>query len=77
MSFEVWTPDSGEWLAHWSSWPEREVHAHPGYVALYEDEVTRARCAAWGQEPANLLGPEEGCAWSVSWGSLFLGPPGG
>jgi len=57
VSFEVWTPDSGEWLAHWSSWPEREVHAHPAYVALYEDEVTRARCAAWRSDDGCVLYP--------------------
>ena len=41
MSFHVWSADAPEWLAHWSSWPEREVYAHPGYVALEEDERTR------------------------------------
>jgi hypothetical protein len=36
--FEVLTADDPRWLERWSAWPEREVHAHPEYVRLYEDE---------------------------------------
>ena len=57
MSFELWSADSAEWLAHWASWPEREVYAHPGYVSLYEDGETRALCAAWRSEGGGLLYP--------------------
>jgi hypothetical protein len=45
LSFAVVTPDDERWLACWSAWPEREVHAHPEYVRLYEAEVVRALCA--------------------------------
>jgi len=47
LSFHVWTADAPDWLDHWSWWPAREAWAHPGYAALYEDESTRAHCAAW------------------------------
>ena len=57
MSFHVWTADSAEWLAHWTAWPEHEVYAHPGYVALYEDEHTRALCAAWRSDDGCVLYP--------------------
>jgi Acetyltransferase (GNAT) domain len=42
--FEVLTADDPRWLARWEAWPEREVHAHPEYVRLYESEG-RALCA--------------------------------
>jgi hypothetical protein len=57
VSFELWSADSAEWLAHWSSWPEREVYAHPGYASLYEDGQTRALCAAWRCEGGGVLYP--------------------
>ena len=57
MSFDVWTPAGDEWLAHWAMWPQREIHAHPGYVSLFEDEHTHARCAAWRSEGASVLYP--------------------
>ena len=57
MSFDVWAAGSAEWLAHWSAWPEREVWAHPGYVSLYEDESTRALCAAWRSGEGCVLYP--------------------
>ena len=57
MSFHLWSADSPEWLAHWSSWPAREVYAHPGYVLLYEDEQTRALCAAWRSSDGCVLYP--------------------
>jgi hypothetical protein len=44
LSFAVVTPDDERWLAAWDAWPEREVHAHPEYVRLYEDEG-RPLCA--------------------------------
>ena len=42
--FEVLTADDPGWLARWEAWPEREVHAHPEYVRLYESEG-RPLCA--------------------------------
>jgi hypothetical protein len=57
LSFHVWEADSAEWQAHWLSWPEREVWAHPGYAALYEDELTRALCAAWRSDDGCVLYP--------------------
>lgn len=44
MSFAVLTPDDERWLSAWEAWPEREVHAHPEYVRLYEQDGTRALC---------------------------------
>lgn len=41
MSFDVLTADDPRWLESWQAWPDRELHAHPEYVALYGD----ARCA--------------------------------
>jgi hypothetical protein len=57
VSFELWSADSAEWLSHWSSWPAREVYAHPGYASLYEDDQTRAVCAAWRSEGGGVLYP--------------------
>jgi hypothetical protein len=42
LSFEVLTADDPRWLERWTAWPEREIHAHPEYVALYGE---RALCA--------------------------------
>jgi CelD/BcsL family acetyltransferase involved in cellulose biosynthesis len=43
--FEVLTADDPRWLELWQAWPEREVHAHPEYVRLYEEGGARALCA--------------------------------
>jgi hypothetical protein len=43
--FELLTADDPRWLELWQAWPEREVHAHPAYVRLYEEDGTRALCA--------------------------------
>jgi hypothetical protein len=45
LSFAVVTPDDERWLARWSAWSEREVHAHPEYVRLFEEGGSRALCA--------------------------------
>jgi hypothetical protein len=42
--FEVLTADDPRWLERWQAWPEREVHAHPEYVRLFEGEG-RPLCA--------------------------------
>ena len=57
MSFHVWDAESPEWLDLWSTWPEREVYAHPRYVALYADERSRALCAAWRDVNGCVLYP--------------------
>ena len=57
MSFQVWPAESDEWLALWSSWRGREVWAHPGYAALYEDDTTRALCAAWRSDNGCVIYP--------------------
>lgn len=57
LSFHLWSADSAEWLAHWSAWPGREVYAHPGYVALFEDGATRALCAGWRSDEGSVLYP--------------------
>jgi CelD/BcsL family acetyltransferase involved in cellulose biosynthesis len=46
--FEVLTADDPRWLELWQAWAEREVHAHPEYVRLYEEDGTRALCAVAG-----------------------------
>ncbi|MEX0673506.1 MAG: GNAT family N-acetyltransferase, partial [Gaiellaceae bacterium] len=43
--FAVLTADDPRWLSTWAAWPEREVHAHPEYVRLYEEDGARALCA--------------------------------
>jgi hypothetical protein len=57
LSFHVWSADSAEWLEHWSAWPEREVYAHPGYVALEAGEHARALCAGWRSDEGRVLYP--------------------
>jgi hypothetical protein len=57
LSFHLWSDGSPEWLAHWSAWPRREVYAHPAYVSLYENEGTRALCAAWRSSEGCVLFP--------------------
>lgn len=37
--------DAEAWAEAWSTWPAREVFAHPGYVGLYAEPGVRARCA--------------------------------
>lgn len=33
------------WTNLWSTWPEREVHAHPSYVGLFAESGQRVLCA--------------------------------
>lgn len=56
----VWSTDPGDveqWLEHWHAWPGREVYAHPGYLKLYEDDGSRALCAAWTGAEGTVLYP--------------------
>jgi hypothetical protein len=57
LSFDVLSARSDEWLALWSSWPEREVWAHPGYASLYGDERSRVHCAVWRSDDGCVLYP--------------------
>jgi hypothetical protein len=66
VSFAVLTPDDERWLSAWEAWPEREVHAHPEYVRLYEEDGARALCAVADgvlypfllrQEPVDIVTP--------------------
>jgi hypothetical protein len=56
----VWSTEPGDferWLEHWQAWPAREVYAHPGYLKLYEDDRSRALCAAWTGAAGTVLYP--------------------
>lgn len=60
--FQVWDAGSpaetARWLAAWLSWPEREVFAHPSYVALYAaNDRARAMCACWRDRGTCVLYP--------------------
>ena len=33
------------WITTWSSWPDREVQAHPGYLELFAAAGERVRAA--------------------------------
>ncbi|HLL82213.1 MAG TPA: GNAT family N-acetyltransferase [Longimicrobium sp.] len=47
-----------EWLGMWEAWPQREVFAHPDYVALYAEEgAGSARCAVLRSGAASVLYP--------------------
>lgn len=60
-SFHIWDASCQEgalyWLAHWQSWPDREVFAHPAYAQLYTSTKCRALCAAWTGGPVRVLYP--------------------
>ncbi len=52
--------DPGElasWLALWGSWPQREVFAHPHYVALSLEDGQRALCAVAEAGDGHILYP--------------------
>jgi len=51
------TPTSPAWLDAWSNAPTREVFAHPAYVALFEDEKTRAHAFLWQGRQGSVLYP--------------------
>jgi hypothetical protein len=46
-----------DWLALWKSWPEREVFAHPHYVALFAEDGQRALCAVGEANGGHVLYP--------------------
>jgi hypothetical protein len=46
-----------EWLVLWQAWPDREVFAHPGYVALFSPTPDHAICAAWNSPTGGVLFP--------------------
>jgi hypothetical protein len=45
------------WLDVWSSWPRRDVFAHPEYVRLYESEHEKAFAAVYKTETGTVLYP--------------------
>jgi hypothetical protein len=49
--------DLADWLALWKSWPQREVFAHPHYVALSAEEGQRVLCAVVAREGGFVLYP--------------------
>lgn len=49
--------DRSKWLGMWSSWPDREVFAHPAYVDLFAAPGDRVYCAAWNDGSACVLYP--------------------
>jgi len=51
------TEDMKKWIDIWLSWPEREIHAHPGYVKLYADENSKPVCAYLNTQDGNVLYP--------------------
>jgi hypothetical protein len=49
--------DYAEWEKIWAAWPDREVHAHPGYVRLFAGEEDSALCAIQGTDGSAILYP--------------------
>jgi hypothetical protein len=49
--------DRATWMALWESWPEREVHAHPGYVELFAGRDERPVAATWSGPGGRVLYP--------------------
>jgi len=45
------------WMEVWSSWPRRDVFAHPEYVRLYECEHEKAFAAVYKTESGTILYP--------------------
>lgn len=61
-TFGVWSSDDPEdyqaWIRHWTSWPTREVQAHPDYARLYADQDRdRVCCAFYRSDVGNVLFP--------------------
>ena len=46
-----------QWIKLWSSWPEREVYAHPDYVRLFAGDSDCCICAVTGTEADGVLFP--------------------
>lgn len=61
VDFQVWDAnspaDKQAWLARWSCWQDREVFAHPEYVALYAGPHDRALCATASHNGSYVLYP--------------------
>lgn len=61
LGFQVWdaanAADKEAWLARWNGWPDREVFAHPDYVALYAGPHNRALCATASCGGSHVLYP--------------------
>jgi hypothetical protein len=50
-------PQRDEWLALWSSWPDREVFAHPAYVELFARPCDIPLCAVTDSPQGGILFP--------------------
>src|SRR5436190_12580875 len=50
-------PDRKKWLDLWSSWPQREVMAHPEYVRLFARPQDRVIAAALRTASGGILYP--------------------
>ncbi|MCG8448057.1 MAG: GNAT family N-acetyltransferase [Pirellulales bacterium] len=60
--FGIWdansTDDYSQWIAHWKTWPAREVAAHPAYVRLFASETgQQAKAAYWKSPQGSVLYP--------------------
>jgi hypothetical protein len=49
--------ERSSWLDAWSKWPDREVFAHPSFVALFAGPHDSAMCAALCSGEGNVLCP--------------------
>ena len=49
--------DRAFWLDVWSSWQEREPHAHPGYLSLFEIPGQRSLCVFFADQGGGVLFP--------------------
>jgi hypothetical protein len=50
-------PQRDDWLALWSSWPDREVFAHPAYVELFTEPCDTPLCAVLDSPEGGVLFP--------------------
>src|SRR4030095_6132240 len=49
--------DRASWLAHWNSWPDREIMAHPDYVRLFARPMDRVVAAVLRSDGGGILYP--------------------
>ncbi len=62
------TKERAIWLDVWSSWPRRDVFAHPEYVRLYEGEHQRAFAAVYKTDSGTILYPFlRRCLGTLGW----------
>jgi len=49
--------DAEIWLELWSQWPRREVYAHPEYLKLYHNDLSKGFCAVFSSNNGHVLYP--------------------